>query len=100
MSKHVCGLTGKEFATREEYLAHVSPVTGFTPTDLQHQGTRGILVAKEALRRKGKLTKGREAELDAQIQEVSDAGIDDKLMRGRQEAKKLTKGKRPAPVEA
>lgn len=62
--KHVDGLTGQVFNSEQEYLDHVSPVTGFKPTELEHQGKRGVLVAKAALKRGGKLTKKAEADLD------------------------------------
>lgn len=94
MSQHICGLTGKVFDSAEAYYDHVSEVTGFTPRDLEHQGTRGIMVAKEALRRTGKLTKTREAELDAKLDEVRGQDIDHSLMaakRDRIEARNLGK---------
>lgn len=34
--KHVDGLTGLVFATEEDYLNHVSPVTGHKPTEFAH----------------------------------------------------------------
>lgn len=89
---HRCGLTGEVFNSEQEYLDHVSSVTGYKPTDIRHFGARAIQVAKAALSRKGKLTKTREAELDAQIDEVNEAGVDHKIMearRDRSEAKNL-----------
>lgn len=53
MARHIDSPTGKVFNSEEEYLEHVSPVTGYKPTDLRHQGKRGILVAKASLKRKG-----------------------------------------------
>lgn len=64
MAKHIDGLTGKVFNSEAEYLAHVSPVTGFKPTDIRHQGKRGVLIAKNALKRSGSLNKKAEADLD------------------------------------
>lgn len=72
MSKHIDGLTGRVFDTEEEYLAHVSPVTGFKPTDLEHHGQRGILVAKKALERTGSLNTEVETELNSKM---SDEGL-------------------------
>jgi len=78
--KHICGLTGQVFNTEQEYLDHVSPATGFKPTDPEHQGTIGILISKEALRRSGKLTKTVEKELDSQIEVVKTNDVDHKIM--------------------
>lgn len=63
MSKHIDALTGREFDTEEEYLAHVSPITGFTPAQIEHQGLTGIRVAREALKRTGSLKKKEKQEL-------------------------------------
>lgn len=35
--KHVDGVTGLVFDTEEDYLNHVSPETGYKPTDIEHQ---------------------------------------------------------------
>ena len=80
MAKHIDGLTGEVFATEKAYLDHVSPVTGFTPKDLEHHGSRGSQVAKASLARKGKLSKARETALDSQLEEVKTQGVDHKLM--------------------
>jgi hypothetical protein len=37
VGKHVDGVTGLVFETEEAYLNHVSPVTGYNPTEVQHQ---------------------------------------------------------------
>ena len=90
--KHVCGLTGKVFNTEKEYLEHVSPVSGYAPTDIRHHGVRGLQIAKAAIARVSKLTKTKEAEIDAQIAEVQEEGVDHKLMearRDRTEAKNI-----------
>lgn len=68
--KHVDGLTGKVFDTLQEYLDHVSPVTGFKPTDLEHQGSAGIRVAEAALKRTGSLTEEVQAELEIKKETV------------------------------
>ena len=86
--KHVCGLTGQVFATEAEYLNHVSTATGYKPTDPEHQGSVGLMISKEALRRGGKLTKTREAEIDAQIESVKGKNVDDKIMVARREIEK------------
>lgn len=70
MGKHIDGLTGQEFDTEEEYLAHTSPVTGYKPTDIEHQGKRAILIAKKALERTGSLTDEVKAELDETFEKV------------------------------
>lgn len=85
--KHVCGLTGQVFATEAEYLNHVSQATGFKPTDPEHQGSIGLLISKEALRRSGKLTKKKEAEIDAQIESVKGNDVDTKIMVARRDQK-------------
>lgn len=68
--QHRDALTGKVFKSEAEYLNHVSPVTGFKPTDLRHQGKRGVLVAKAALKRGGGLDKKAESILDKQYVEL------------------------------
>lgn len=35
--KEVCGVSGLVFHTRQDYLNHTSPVTGFKPTQVEHQ---------------------------------------------------------------
>ena len=77
--KHVDGLTGKVFATEEEYLEHISPVTGFTPRDIQHHGSAGIRVAEAALKRTGSLTSEMEAELEATKDTVVTENVDHSL---------------------
>ncbi len=79
MAIHKCGLTGEEFATREDYLAHTSTVTGFKPTDIEHHGERGILIAKKALERTGSLTADEEASLNSKLNAIALAKVDDKL---------------------
>lgn len=37
VGKHIDGVTGLVFETEEAYLNHVSPVTGFNPTEVKHQ---------------------------------------------------------------
>lgn len=37
VGKHIDGVTGLVFETEEDYLNHVSPVTGATPKDIEHQ---------------------------------------------------------------
>jgi hypothetical protein len=36
VGKHVCGVSGLVFDTEEAYLNHVSPVSGFKPTEIEH----------------------------------------------------------------
>jgi len=88
--RHVCGLSGKVFRTEEEYLEHTSPATGFSPKDLEHQGTRGVLVAKAAIARGGKLKKKIERELDEKMEVINKHDINHKLM----EAKRKMKSRR------
>lgn len=77
--KHVDGLTGQEFASEAEYLAHTNPITGFTPTDIEHHGERGILVAKKALERTGSLTPAAEAQLNSKMNEVARTKVEENL---------------------
>lgn len=53
--KHIDGVTGLVFETEEAYLNHVSPETGFTPKDIEHQdaltGGQASKVAEAALKR-------------------------------------------------
>lgn len=79
MSQHIDGLTGQVFETKEEYLAHVSPVTGYTPADIEHHGERGILVAKKALGRTGSLDTNAEAGLDTALDNVKNNDVEHKL---------------------
>lgn len=81
--KHIDSLTGKVFNSEKEYLEHVSPVTGYKPTDPKHHGSRFLRQQKEALRRTGKLTEAREAEIDKDIDEVKSAKVDAKIAKAR-----------------
>lgn len=83
--RHIDGLTGQEFANENAYLEHVSPVTGYKPTDLKHHGVRGLQIAKAALARVAKLTKTQETAIDAEIDEVQSNGTDHKLMLARRD---------------
>lgn len=55
VGKHIDGASGLVFETDEDYLNHVSPVTGFTPKDVEHQdaltGGRFSRQAEKALER-------------------------------------------------
>lgn len=92
MSKHIDGLTGQEFSTEEEYLAHVSPVTGYKPTDLEHHGVQGLRIAKKALERTGSLKKENEDELDVKIEKVREDKVDEKVRGAKKGNRKLVKG--------
>ena len=83
-----CGTCGVKFKDNDAYLDHTCSVTGFTPRDPQHFGERFMLQQKEALKRGGSLTKTREKEIDAQIKEAREKGVDDKLMVASEKAKK------------
>lgn len=76
--KHIDGLTGQEFASEEEYLLHTSVVTGFKPTDIEHQGSTGIRIAKAALKRTGSFKKN-EAGLEVKEKNVKRLKVEDKL---------------------
>ena len=77
--KHVDGLTGAVFDSEEDYLNHVSPVTGFTPRDIEHQGEAFIEQSKKALERTGSLTEEKEAELDQALERAREAKVDENL---------------------
>lgn len=49
--KHVDGLTGLVFDTEEAYLEHTSPVTGYKPTEPEHQGEGFKAISDAAIRR-------------------------------------------------
>lgn len=53
--KEICGVSGLVFETRKSYLNHTSPVTGFKPTQIEHQdaltGGQASRVAEKALER-------------------------------------------------
>lgn len=83
-----CGTCGVKFKDNDAYLDHTCSVTGFTPRDPQHFGERFMLQQKEALKRGGSLTKTREKEIDTQIKEAREKGVDDKLMVASEKAKK------------
>ena len=72
-------LSGVEFATYQDYLDHTSSVTGFKPTDPEHNGKRGLLVAKKALARTGSLTPEKEAAIDANLDSVQTNQVQEKL---------------------
>lgn len=86
--KHVCGLESKEFATEQLYLNHVCAVTGFKPTDPEHQGTRFIYQSKKALERTGSLTTEKSAELDSAMQRAKDNGVDSKRVDAQKEKRR------------
>lgn len=79
MPKVIDSLTGVEFETYQDYLNHVSPVTGFRPTDPEHHGKRGLLVAKKALGRTGSLSPATENAIDAQLNSAGIAQVQTKL---------------------
>lgn len=79
MGKVIDGLTGVEFNTYEEYLAHTSPVTGYKPTDPEHQGKTGLLIAKEALKRTNSLKADAEAIVDANLANVKATDVQKKI---------------------
>lgn len=79
MEKHIDALTGREFDTEEEYLAHVSPITGFTPGEIEHQGLTGIRVAREALKRTGSLKKKAKQELDTSEETVRTRNVEARI---------------------
>lgn len=76
---HRDAATGQEFATEAEYLAFTSPVTGYKPTDIEHHGERGILVAKKALERTGSLDTAAETALDNALTRVRSNDVEHKL---------------------
>jgi hypothetical protein len=53
--KEICGASNLVFEDRDSYLAHVSPVTGFKPTEIEHQDVltegRASRIAKKAQKR-------------------------------------------------
>jgi hypothetical protein len=55
MSKIICSVSGLEFDTFEEYCDHVSPVTGFKPSQIEHQDAltngKASKIAEKALTR-------------------------------------------------
>jgi len=77
--KVICGRTGREFPNIEAYNNHVCPITGLTPLDPAYYGTASMRASKEALRRGGSLTKTKEKQIDALIDEAKASGVDDKL---------------------
>jgi len=79
MGKVIDSLTGVEFDSYQEYLDHVSPVTGFKPSDPEHQGKRGLLVSKKALARTGSLSKEVEAEIESKLEVVRTSLVQEKL---------------------
>lgn len=93
--EHVCGLTGKRFATEEEYLSHVSEVTGHTPRDIEHHGAQGIRVAEKALNRTGSLKTKQKNDIEKRLDTVRSEDVDAKVREKRSEKttifKRLTK---------
>lgn len=93
--EHVCGLTGKRFASEEEYLAHTSEVTGYTPRDLEHHGAQGLRVAEKALARTGSLKTKQKNEIEKKLDHVRKDNVDTAIRDKRSEKtaifKRLTK---------
>ena len=59
-----CGKCNREYETKSGYLNHVCPVTGFTPTDPEHNGEQFVKQAQAALIRGGS------SEDDPEVQEL------------------------------
>lgn len=94
MSKHIDGLTGEVFETEAEYLAHVSPVTGYKPTDIEHHGLRGLRVAEKALERTGSLKGAVKTDVEAKLTKVRDEEVETKVrdvVKAKGQASKLVK---------
>lgn len=79
MPKVIDSLTGVEFNSYQEYLDHTSPVTGFKPTDPEHFGKTGLLVAKEALARTGSLDTAAQSAIDTALDKVENSKVQEKL---------------------
>jgi len=77
--KHICGLSGEEFNSVEEYRNHTSKVTGYKPTDLEHQGVRGLRIAEKALARTGSLKAKQKATIEKQLTSVREGAVEEKL---------------------
>lgn len=70
--KHVDSLSGLVFDTEEAYCNHKSPITGFKPTELEHQGERFKAVSEQALKR-GEAKKEAEAESENKPGEIENS---------------------------
>lgn len=87
--EHVCGLTGRRFATEQEYLDHTSDVTGHTPRDLEHHGAQGVRVAEKALNRTGSLKAKQKKEIDAKLKTARESDLDKKIRNKRHDKTKI-----------
>lgn len=54
---HICSVCGKEFDSEQGYLDHKCEVTGFTPTEIEHQGEEFKAISEAAIAR-GEAKKG------------------------------------------
>lgn len=74
-------------------MNHVSPITGYTPKDPEHHGTRFVRQQKKALERGGSLTPEREQELDATVDRMKANDVDHKRDAEINRKKREAKGK-------
>jgi len=70
--KVICGLSGLVFDSDEEYLNHVSPITGYTPKDPEHFGANFLRQSKKALERTGSLDEKTAKAIDKKIKTVEE----------------------------
>lgn len=101
MSYAICGKCEKEYKTQNGYLNHTCDVTGFTPTEPEHQGEQFVRQSIAAHKRGGskknaKVIKGLEKKLDSGIpHEVSN-----KIRADRVKNKKAQRVKKREKLEA
>lgn len=51
VGKHIDSLSGLVFSTEEDYLNHVSPITGHKPVEPEHLGPEFLEIQKASLER-------------------------------------------------
>lgn len=79
--KVVDSLTGFVFETMDDYANHVSPVTGFTPKDPEHFGTRFIRQSEAALKRTKSDSEDTRLEMNRMLDNAKAADVDYNLSR-------------------
>ena len=75
----ICGLCKVTHLDKVDYLEHICSITGFTPCDPEHFGTRFIAQSKKALERTGSLTDQRIKDIDTIMENAKYHDIDDRL---------------------
>ena len=77
----ICGLCYVKHNSNSVYLNHKCSITGYTPKDQEHFGSRFINQSKKALERTGSLSTEKKNKINDKIKKIKDENIDDRIMR-------------------